>query len=167
MTQFVPGTHPDFDTDSDGRAVAFRDRGGQHHGLVTYQTGPGGVVRKSLGLAVGELGVGSVIYAQRQHPGYLPANGAVYSIAAYRALRATIGTVPDGAGTWTARTSAADNNWRSVCWSPELALFVAVAETGAGNRVMTAYGCTYNPLTDFAVPKITAPAGCYAHIFAG
>lgn len=44
MTKFVPGTYPDFDTDSDGRAVAFRDRGGQHHGLVTYQTGPGGGV---------------------------------------------------------------------------------------------------------------------------
>lgn len=44
MTEFVPGTHPDFDTDSDGRAVAFRDRGGQHHGLVTYHTSPGGGV---------------------------------------------------------------------------------------------------------------------------
>ena len=75
--------------------------------IVTVETSPGGVVRNSNGLAVGELGVGSVIYAQRQHPGYLPANGAVYSIAAYRALRATIGTVPDGAGTWTSRTSAA------------------------------------------------------------
>ena len=42
MTKFVPGTYPDFDTDSDGRAVAFRDRGGQHHGLVTYHTSPGG-----------------------------------------------------------------------------------------------------------------------------
>ena len=104
---------------------------------VIAETGPGGVVRKSLGLAVGELGVGSVIYAQRQHDGYLPANGAVYSIAAYRALRATIGTVPDGAGTWTARTSAADNSWNSVCWSPELSLFCAVAISGAGNRVMT------------------------------
>ena len=38
---------------------------------------------------------------------------------------------------WTLRTSAADNNWFSVCWSPELGLFVAVADTGTGNRVMT------------------------------
>jgi len=104
---------------------------------VVAVTSPGGVVRKSNGLAVGELGVGAVIYAQRQHPGYLPANGAVYSRAAYPALRATIGTVPDGAGTWTARTSAADNNWYGVCWSPELSLFCAVASTGTGNRVMT------------------------------
>lgn len=43
MTEFVPGTHPDFDTDSDGRAVAFRDRGGQHHGLVTTAGGAGGI----------------------------------------------------------------------------------------------------------------------------
>ena len=39
--------------------------------------------------------------------------------------------------TWTIRTSAADNGWFSVCWSPELGLFVAVAKTGTGNRVMT------------------------------
>ena len=38
---------------------------------------------------------------------------------------------------WTSRTSAADNDWYSVCWSPELTLFVAVAYSGTGNRVMT------------------------------
>ena len=38
---------------------------------------------------------------------------------------------------WTIRSSAADNGWRSVCWSPSLTLFVAVANTGVGNRVMT------------------------------
>ena len=75
-------------------------------------------------------------------------------------------TSPDGI-TWTSRTGAADNVWRSVCWSQELSIVVMVAETGAGNRVATAYGCTYNPLTDFAVPKITPPVGCYAHILAG
>jgi hypothetical protein len=45
-------------------------------------------------------------------------------------------TSPDGI-TWTTRTSAANNEWYSVCWSPELGLFVAVAITGTGNRVMT------------------------------
>jgi len=40
--------------------------------------------------------------------------------------------------TWTLRSSAANNEWRSVCWSPELGIFVAVAEiVGTGNRVMT------------------------------
>ena len=39
--------------------------------------------------------------------------------------------------TWTIRTSAADNGWFSVCWSPELSLLVAVSNTGEDNRVMT------------------------------
>jgi hypothetical protein len=39
--------------------------------------------------------------------------------------------------TWTTRTSAADNNWTSVVWAPELGIFVAVAQSGSGNRVMT------------------------------
>ncbi|PJZ37397.1 hypothetical protein CH354_10070 [Leptospira levettii] len=38
---------------------------------------------------------------------------------------------------WFSRTSAVDNAWRSVCWSHELNLFVAVASSGTGNRVMT------------------------------
>ncbi|MGJ4748386.1 hypothetical protein ACQV5M_18635, partial [Leptospira sp. SA-E8] len=38
---------------------------------------------------------------------------------------------------WVSRASAADNAWISVCWSPELHLFVSVANTGTGNRVMT------------------------------
>jgi hypothetical protein len=37
--------------------------------------------------------------------------------------------------TWTSRTSAADNNWRSVAYGA--GLFVAVSSTGTGNRVMT------------------------------
>jgi hypothetical protein len=41
------------------------------------------------------------------------------------------------ANTFTTRTSAADNNWRDVVWAPELGLFVAVAVSGTGNRVMT------------------------------
>jgi len=43
-------------------------------------------------------------------------------------------TSPDGIN-WTIRTSAADNNWYSVCYGN--GLFVAVADTGTGNRVMT------------------------------
>ena len=41
---------------------------------------------------------------------------------------------PDGI-TWTTRTSAADNNWKSVTYGA--GLFVAVAFSGVGNRVMT------------------------------
>jgi hypothetical protein len=45
-------------------------------------------------------------------------------------------TSPDGV-TWTARSSAADNGWYSVCWSKEVARFVAVADNGMDNRVMS------------------------------
>jgi len=38
---------------------------------------------------------------------------------------------------WAVGASAANNNWLSVCWSPELTLFVAVSMTGTNNRVMT------------------------------
>jgi hypothetical protein len=38
---------------------------------------------------------------------------------------------------WTTRVSAADNNWRDVVWAPELGLFVAISNSGTGNRVMT------------------------------
>jgi hypothetical protein len=43
---------------------------------------------------------------------------------------------PDGFN-WTARTSAADNNWSSVSWASKLGFFVVVATSGDGNRVMT------------------------------
>ena len=41
-----------------------------------------------------------------------------------------------GGVNWTARAASEANQWRSVCWSPELSLFVTVALTGT-NRVMT------------------------------
>jgi hypothetical protein len=49
---------------------------------------------------------------------------------------------PDSSGvravsTWTSRTSASDNAWFSVCWSAELGIFVAVSQSGTGDRVMT------------------------------
>ena len=43
-------------------------------------------------------------------------------------------TSPDGI-TWTSRTSAADNWWLGVTYGN--GIFVAVAATGTGNRVMT------------------------------
>ena len=38
---------------------------------------------------------------------------------------------------WTARTSAVDNDWQSVCWSPRLGLYCAVSNAGTNDRVMT------------------------------
>lgn len=43
----------------------------------------------------------------------------------------------DAVSTWVSRTSAADNTWNSICWSPSLKLFCAVAGSGTENRVMT------------------------------
>lgn len=41
---------------------------------------------------------------------------------------------------WTARTSANENaSWVSICWSPKLKMFVAVAFAGSGSRVMYSY----------------------------
>ncbi|HXK36981.1 MAG TPA: hypothetical protein VJ553_05370 [Candidatus Paceibacterota bacterium] len=43
-----------------------------------------------------------------------------------------------GGQTWTSRTSASAQIWRSICWSPALGLFCAVADNGAvGVQVMT------------------------------
>jgi hypothetical protein len=39
--------------------------------------------------------------------------------------------------TWTTRVSAVNIQWRKVCWSAELGLFCAVADTGTGSRIMT------------------------------
>jgi hypothetical protein len=34
------------------------------------------------------------------------------------------------------RSSAADLGWRSIAWSPQRGQFVAVSNSGTGNRVM-------------------------------
>jgi hypothetical protein len=44
---------------------------------------------------------------------------------------------PTCGAVWTARTSAADNEWRGLAWAAELGLLVAVSTTGSGNRIMT------------------------------
>jgi len=54
-----------------------------------------------------------------------------------RRTRASYASAVDCVSSWVTRASAADNNWLGVCWAPELSLFVTVAYSGAGNRVMT------------------------------
>jgi hypothetical protein len=57
-------------------------------------------------------------------------------------------TSPDGI-TWTSRSSAADNAWRSVTFGN--GLFVAVSVNGTGNRVMTSPdGITWTSRTSAA-----------------
>jgi hypothetical protein len=52
----------------------------------------------------------------------------------YTSSNTDVATIASGI-TWTTRTSAADNAWLSVAYGN--GLWVAVAETGTGNRVMT------------------------------
>ena len=53
--------------------------------------------------------------------------------------------------TWLASTSSADNNWLSVCWSPDRGLFAAVAVSGTSTRVMTSPdGITWTTRTSAA-----------------
>lgn len=111
MTKFVPGTHPDFDTDSDGRAVAFRDRGGQHHGLVTYQTSPGGGVRFSVGGVVQDMPTLAGRYRQLaaasagEYISDLTAAGAAVTVAGVSGGTANYDliTLPDGSRRWGLR----------------------------------------------------------------
>jgi hypothetical protein len=59
-------------------------------------------------------------------------------------------TSPDGV-TWTSRAEAEANQWRDICWSPELDLFAAVSSNGT-NRVMTSPdGITWTSRFIFAV----------------
>ena len=68
---------------------------------------------------------------------HLRADGKVYSISAYPGLARRLGRVCNGISAFATRTTTNDRPWISVCWSPELMLFVAVAYSGTGNRVMT------------------------------
>lgn len=51
--------------------------------------------------------------------------------------KASYAAANDCVSTWTARTPASNNSWNSVCWAPELSLFVAVSYTGTGDGIMT------------------------------
>jgi hypothetical protein len=63
---------------------------------------------------------------------------ATGEIGADKSTALTIGRTPEQVvSTWTTQTSAADNQWISVTWAAELGIFVAVANSGDGNRVMT------------------------------
>lgn len=51
-------------------------------------------------------------------------------------------------GTWTSRTTPADNTWNDIVYSSEKNLFVAVARAGTSDRVMTSPdGITWTPRT--------------------
>ena len=81
---------------------------------------------------------GHVVFSALPRLNYhLPADGRVYSRTAYPSLAQRLGRIANGFGTFAIRPTVVDNNWRSICWSPELGIYVAVGDTGTGNRVMT------------------------------
>ena len=81
---------------------------------------------------------GAVVYSGLPRlNNYLRADGRIYSISAYPVLAKRLGRVCNGLSALTTRSSAADNTWRGLAWSPELSLFVSVSNSGTGNRVMT------------------------------
>jgi hypothetical protein len=69
----------------------------------------------------------------------------------FKSLESTSTLAVRAVTTWATKVSAADNQWRAVCWSPELGIFAAVALTGTANRVMTSSdGITWIPRTSAA-----------------
>lgn len=95
--------------------------------------------------ALGTPSAPSITFPGRQQTGLYSATANTVSIAAGGAgvvdvnangvtVNARTTTELDG---WTMRTSASDNSWYGLAWSPSLRLFAAVSYDGAGNRVMT------------------------------
>jgi len=48
--------------------------------------------------------------------------------------RTSYASAVDCVSAWTNRSSTADIGWKSICWAPELSLFVAVSPSGTGNN---------------------------------
>ena len=96
-------------------------------------TGVGGVIQ------AGAFGTGATNFAAGNH-----AHASVYQPLEDQRLRTTdsptfssvtANQIINSGITWTSRTSAADNEWYSICYGN--GLFVAVSNTGTNNRVMT------------------------------
>jgi hypothetical protein len=84
---------------------------------------------------IGVVSMRAVYMSYVEDPSWSAVNG-YYGLAkdAYPGLNPLSSGVK-AVQSWTGRTAPEDNNWASVCWSPQLRLFVAVASNGT-NRVM-------------------------------
>ena len=132
-----------------GAYVGQLDDNGNEQMVLTATSSSGGVTNwdvSALSIA------GHVVYsALPKLNGHLPADGRTYSISAYPTLARRLGRISNGLGAFSAKTGIVDYAWYSVCWSAELSLFVAVAYTGTGNRVMTSPdGITWTARTSAA-----------------
>ena len=87
---------------------------------------------------IGNLAVGTSIgYLDKLVPVVDGKINGVNITALNARTRTSYASAVAAVSTWTARIPASNNQWRSVVWAPELSLFVAVASSGVGNRVMT------------------------------
>ena len=132
-----------------GAYVGQLDLNGNEQMVLTATSSSGGVTNwdvSALSIA------GHVVYsALPKLNGHLPADGRTYSISAYPTLARRLGRISNGLGAFSAKTGIVDYAWYSVCWSAELSLFVAVAASGTGNRVMTSPdGITWTARTSAA-----------------
>ena len=114
-----------------------------------------GVVRNSVGNAIANQAVslrltihdgapnGPVVYSETRTV-VTNAFGLYNVVIGSPGATGVIGTI---AGiNWNAGVSAADNDWRSLTFDPQTGLFLSVASSGTGNRVMTsrsAHACAY------------------------
>jgi len=69
--------------------------------------------------------------------------------------QASVTLAARAAGNWIAKTASAANQWSSICYSPELQLFVAVSTAATPNAVMTSPDG--NTWTARAVPGLLTP----------
>ena len=100
-------------------------------------------------------------FSLRRHITLLPSLiGLILILMGSSSVHATGGTI------WTSRTSAADNAWNSVTYGN--GLFVAVASSGTGNRVMTSPdGITWTSRTsaaDYTWNSITYGNGLFVAV---
>jgi hypothetical protein len=58
-------------------------------------------------------------------------------IAAVSNLSSTASYSLDGGMNWNTSTISVNNTWSAICWSSERSIFVAVGQSGVGNRVAT------------------------------
>jgi hypothetical protein len=112
----------------------------QNQSYFASNVGIGTTLPRQLLHLQGNMLIGtSTVYAASNY--IVPsANGRINNVsitALNSRTRASYASTARCVSTWTARTSAADNAWSSVCWAPELPLFCAVSSTGTATRVMT------------------------------
>lgn len=121
-----------------GRFIAIGTNATEHSLYVGIDSLKG-ATRNSAGYVTSSnsirFNISGVNRAQIGNYGIYAKNNNAMGRAYFRQASNTLAT--RSVSTWTARTASVPNQWTSVCWSPELSLFCAVAYSGTNDRVMT------------------------------